>query len=101
MVLGGGRYDNLLAEFGRDAAAVGFAVALDPLAEALLEAGNCGRAAPTQVLVFAEDGREAQAISKAAQLRQEGKVCLIATCSTAEEASNFAKEKEIGEVVVV
>jgi len=33
-VLAGGRYDNLLAEFGRDAAAVGFAVEVDALVEA-------------------------------------------------------------------
>jgi len=30
-VLAGGRYDNLLAEFGRDAAAVGFAIEVDAL----------------------------------------------------------------------
>lgn len=31
-VLAGGRYDNLMAEFGRDAAAVGFAIEVDALA---------------------------------------------------------------------
>ncbi|MCL2530623.1 MAG: ATP phosphoribosyltransferase regulatory subunit [Oscillospiraceae bacterium] len=33
-VLAGGRYDNLMAEFGRDAAAVGFAIEVDALVEA-------------------------------------------------------------------
>ncbi|MCL2195047.1 MAG: ATP phosphoribosyltransferase regulatory subunit, partial [Oscillospiraceae bacterium] len=33
-VLAGGRYDNLMAEFGRNAAAVGFAIEVDALAQA-------------------------------------------------------------------
>ena len=99
-VLAGGRYDGLLAEFGRDAAAVGFAMALDPLAEALLEKGHCAKAAPAQVLLFAENGREAEAIRRAAELRQAGRVCLIATCDTLEEAANFAKKHGIDEVIV-
>ncbi|MCL2446145.1 MAG: ATP phosphoribosyltransferase regulatory subunit [Oscillospiraceae bacterium] len=33
-VLAGGRYDNLMAEFGRDAAAVGFAIEVDALVNA-------------------------------------------------------------------
>jgi ATP phosphoribosyltransferase regulatory subunit len=99
-VLSGGRYDDLLAEFGRPAAAVGFVVMLDPLAEALLVEGKCPAAPAIEALIFADTGREAEAVRRAAELRGEGKACLIATCDTLEEAQTFAQGRGIPEVIV-
>jgi len=100
-VLSGGRYDNLLADFGRDAAAVGFAVQLDPLAEALLEEGKCPEKPAVQALIFAEKDHEAAAILEMRNMHQQGKSCMIAPCETHEDALNFAKERGIAEVIVM
>ena len=99
-VLAGGRYDSLLGEFGRPAAAVGFVVQLDPLAEARLIAGDVPAAPAAEVLIFAETGREAAALRCAEQLRAEGRVCVVASCDSLEEARAFAEERGIGEVIV-
>jgi len=99
-VLAGGRYDNLLGEFGRPAAAVGFVVQLDPLAEARLVAGDVPAIPAAETLVFAEAGREAEAVRCATQLRAEGRVCVVATCDTLEEARAFAEERGIMDVIV-
>ena len=100
-VLAGGRYDNLLGELGRPAAAVGFVVQLDALAEALLVAGNCPAAPAVEALVFAEAGREAEAVRRAAELRAEGRACVIAACETLEEAKALADARGIADVIAV
>jgi ATP phosphoribosyltransferase regulatory subunit len=69
----GGRYDALLAQFGRDEPAVGFSLSLDWLAGALatrgLDAGR--RRAPERVRLAA--GRDlAELFSEAVRLRVEG-----------------------------
>lgn len=99
-VLSGGRYDALLAEFGRPAAAVGFAIEMDPLAEALLENGQLAdSAAAPQALVFGEEGFEAKALAHAQQLRRQGTNCLYSAAASYEEAVNFAKSHNIPQVI--
>ncbi|MCR4651761.1 MAG: ATP phosphoribosyltransferase regulatory subunit [Lachnospiraceae bacterium] len=41
-ILKGGRYDNLLAKFGKDSAAIGFVILIDDLLQALKNADNAG-----------------------------------------------------------
>jgi len=96
-VLSGGRYDALLAEFGRPAAAVGFAIETDALAEALLESGKVEGPPKPEALYFGEDGYEAAALSKARQ----GTGRLYSAARSLEEAVNFAKERGIPRVIVV
>ena len=100
-VLSGGRYDGLLAEFGRPAAAVGFAVALDALAEALLEDGSLETAPGPEVLLFGEAGFEAQALKFSNELRKTGRRVTYSVSETLEEAVNFAKEHAIPRVIVI
>ncbi len=68
-VVSGGRYDNLLTQFGRPAPATGFALKTTRLLE-LIEARANDE--PSRILVvFDEPGREA-ALAKAQELRLEG-----------------------------
>lgn len=77
-IVAGGRYDKLLGQFGKDAAAVGFAVYVDSLLFALngqrVEL-DCNY--DFEVIVYEEQMRS-EALSKAIELREQGtKVELI------------------------
>jgi len=100
-VLSGGRYDGLLAEFGRPAAAVGFAIETDALAEALLESGRVEGLPAAESLVFGEAGYEAAALARAQSLRAQGVKCLCSAAGSLDEAVNFAKDRGIPRVIVV
>lgn len=71
-VMGGGRYDNLLANFGGDAPATGFALEMDRLLAALERQGRLGAETNLNLLVECPPGREVEAMARARQLRQEG-----------------------------
>ncbi|MFZ5816014.1 MAG: ATP phosphoribosyltransferase regulatory subunit [Bacillota bacterium] len=71
-VVGGGRYDNLLADFGGDAPSTGFALEMDRLLAALERQGRQGEEAGLDVLVECPPGREVEAMARARQLRQQG-----------------------------
>ncbi|MCL2300818.1 MAG: ATP phosphoribosyltransferase regulatory subunit [Firmicutes bacterium] len=100
-VLSGGRYDGLLAEFGRPAAAVGFAISTDALAAALLESGRVEAPPMAEVLVFGAAGFEAAALARAKKLRAAGTRCLCSAAGTLEESAAFAKERGIPGVIVI
>lgn len=69
---GGGRYDNLLSEFGRRSPAAGFALDLDCLRVALIEQGQVNPRPREKYLVYSK--RPEQALAKAAKLRAAGKI---------------------------
>jgi len=100
-VLSGGRYDGLLAEFGRPAAAVGFGIELDFLAKAMLEGGRVEPQSAPEVLVFGGAGYEAAALTRAKLMRAEGITCLCSAAQSLEESVNFAREHAIPRVVVI
>ena len=99
--LSGGRYDGLLAEFGRPAAAVGFAIETDSLAGALLESGRVKTPVVPELLVFGEAGFEAAALARAQAMRAEGTSCICSAADSLEESVNFAKMHGIPRVVVI
>ena len=73
-VIKGGRYDNLLAEFGKDTAAVGFCIRIDQLMSTLYRQGvevSVDKGG-NSLIVFENDSRD-KAYEKAAALRKEGK----------------------------
>ncbi len=65
----GGRYDNLLAKFGWNAPATGFAIRMDRLVEAV---GSVDENNETQCILFSSERRN-DAISTARALRAQGK----------------------------
>lgn len=99
-VLSGGRYDSLLAEFGRELPATGFAVNVDCLAKALLGSSQIADPRP-DTLVFGREGHEIGALIYANQLIEDGHICETSTADTLEEALAYAAEKQIRRVVAV
>lgn len=80
-VVSGGRYDNLLAQFGRPAAATGFALKTTRILELL---GDTEESADERTLIVYDAAGRAEALAKAQQLRSEG-ASVIAERVTAAE----------------
>lgn len=99
-VLSGGRYDKLIADFGYDVPATGFAVNVDAVTQVELKHKPV-KAAPVEVIVFAEKGFEMEALAKADELRKDGKKVEISLFDTIEETVKYAGEKNIAEVLTV
>lgn len=99
-VLSGGRYDKLIADFGYDVPATGFAVNVDAVTQVELKHKPV-KAAPVEVIVFAERGFEMEALAKADELRKDGKKVEISLFDTIEETVKYAGEKDIAEVLTV
>ena len=73
-ILSGGRYDNLLAEFGYDVPATGFAVNIDAVTKVLSKRQDApsGTLPPSNVLIWAAEGCEAAAVEAATTCAQRG-----------------------------
>lgn len=71
-VLRGGRYDDLVARYGRAARATGFAIDVEAVAQAEKARGVAAPEATPGVLVVAPQGQEARAHAVARGLRQAG-----------------------------
>jgi ATP phosphoribosyltransferase regulatory subunit len=72
-VLGGGRYDRLLTDFGGDAPATGFAIDAERLLAALERQGRLNGEEGPDVLIACRPGEEAAAIRHASELRARGR----------------------------
>ena len=70
--MGGGRYDNLVAEFGRPLAATGFALEVDRLLMAQEQQGVPTGEAGLDAVIASLPGQEAKAMAWAARLRAQG-----------------------------
>jgi ATP phosphoribosyltransferase regulatory subunit len=96
-LLDGGRYDNLVKQYGQDLPAVGFALKLDNLATILN-----GNTKPTSdvLIAYTKDGREA-ALKKAAYLRADG--VRVENCLVVGEPREFyvaeAKKRGISQLM--
>ncbi|MCC8022736.1 MAG: ATP phosphoribosyltransferase regulatory subunit [Clostridiales bacterium] len=101
MVLSGGRYDNLIGEFGEPAPAIGFGADVSALAEAMYQRGEVRRRASVERLVFAEDGFEVQAICHARDLRGLNISNEVFVGETLEEAKAYARRQGIAAIDVM
>lgn len=73
-VVKGGRYDHLLAHFGKKAPAIGFAVVIDAIMSALSRQNLKTRyPAPNLICTLYEQEQKELAISLSKKYRQEGK----------------------------
>ncbi len=99
-VLSGGRYDKLLSEFGYDIPAIGMAVNVDAVASVAAKFYKPQLATP-DVLVAAAEGFEAQAVAVAEKLRNEDKIVEHALFSDLELVHEYAKDKNIGKIIIV
>ncbi|MBR8661438.1 ATP phosphoribosyltransferase regulatory subunit [Brevibacillus aydinogluensis] len=94
-LVGGGRYDRLLAQFGRPAPATGFAIKMDRLMQVTSLAPS-----PEQppVLLCYTEGQRKDGLAEAQRLRQEGRVVVTRLVRDQAEAA-LCREQADGEFI--
>lgn len=100
-VLKGGRYDNLVGEFGRQCNAVGFGVNVDSAAKHMIICGNSKKAETSQVLVFGKAGHEIDAMRYVLDLQNKGIRAENSLFDSREESEEYAKKHGIKELAVI
>lgn len=70
-IIKGGRYDGLLAHFGKEAPAVGFVAVVDQLQTALARQKISQQLAGSHCMIIYERAKQAEAITKAQELREK------------------------------
>lgn len=88
-VLTGGRYDKLLSQFGKDAPAIGFAIYIDDLMQALKREGISGYTYEIKDVILYEKSHRVEAIKNANLMRSKGKKVLLVRYETSEELEKF------------
>ena len=71
-IVTGGRYDNLLEQFGKPAAAVGFGINIETLMQALMSQGIPVPGRTPGTLILSAPDRFAEALARAKELRSRG-----------------------------
>jgi ATP phosphoribosyltransferase regulatory subunit len=99
-VLSGGRYNHLMAEFGYDAPATGFAVNIDAAAKVIRRNGGC-ELKSADAVVFAESGFEMAGLKYINELNSKGLTAENSVFDTLEETKKYAAEKNIAKVICV
>lgn len=100
-VLTGGRYDKLLADFGVDTPATGFAVNVNAAAKIVMQKAERPLAKVPDVLVFAEEEQMTEGLVHCRKLIAEGLSVDFADVRTAEEARSYARERGIARLDLV
>ncbi len=100
-VISGGRYDELLSVFDAPMGAAGFAVDTDAITIKHLTDAEVSYSDNPDVLVFAEDGHEIEAINLVSELNSQGKKAQFSVLPTLEETQEFAQKRGIAEVKTV
>ncbi len=95
-LLGGGRYDGLLARFGQEAPATGFALSL----ERMLEAATVREAGRSTVLMRYAPGAYRRAVRAAKALRDVGLAVVVVPAGAADGVANPACTVTIGDDAV-
>ncbi len=99
---GGGRYDNMLQDFGAARAATGFALGIERILDARKFQGVAGDSSTRKIYVAFAESCEVAAIKKAGELRAAGAVVeLSLTPQTRTDAENFCAAKNCTELIYV
>lgn len=88
-VIKGGRYDNLLREFGKSATAIGFAIVVDQLLSTLSRQGIQSAEEKETFLVLYKDNEKELAYKKAGEYREHGKRIILMHISEQETIADF------------
>lgn len=99
-ILSGGRYDNLLKEFGRDLSAIGFGVNVDAVLKVLLKNQECVKSSP-QIIVFAEKEFEIEALEYVDKLAQLKIIAEYSLKDNLQDSIDYAKEKGVERLDIV
>lgn len=90
-IVKGGRYDSLLASFGKDAPAIGFAIVVDQLLAAIQRQKITLTAPDYNVLLVFEEKRIAEAVKKAEELRGQGFHVAMIPMNTAHDKAYYTE----------
>ncbi len=98
-ILDGGRYDNLISEFGMDTPAVGFAIRINDVLTAL-EAQNISieKEKADTLLIYTEQGRST-ALKTAEELRNTGLFIENGFIQNIDSAKEYCKNKGLGGIL--
>ena len=101
-IVKGGRYDNLLKRFGKDAPAIGFVVVIDDLMTALYSQKIAVSVSESNALIVYEKENFAQALEKAIELRENGLyVELVPKNKPQEKYMSFARHNRYSKIFFV
>ena len=90
--MSGGRYDNLLTQFGRPAPATGFALKTTRLMDALRL--NEAHQASLPVLIQYDEWRRAEAFQEAARLRAQGERVITRRVNEEEQLEEVERRQD-------
>ncbi len=96
-VIKGGRYDNLLAHFGKEAPAVGFVAVIDQLMNALARQKIAQPLPSNHCMIIYSQEKQEEAIRKASELRGRGidvELVRVTERRTREDCRNYAKASD-------
>ena len=91
---GGGRYDRMLADFGADCPATGFALGVERILLAVEQAGLLRSALKKEVYVAYAPGQEAAAIRAAQEERRAGRVTELSPAPQEEQAAKESQKSK-------
>lgn len=100
-VLRGGRYDNLIGEFGKPYPAIGFGINCDLIAQYLLKNNMVNESKISDCVVFGEEGCEVKAVAYAQNLVRNGLTAENSLFNTIEQTKEYAASKGISKVFYV
>ncbi len=92
-ILSGGRYDNLIGEFGDNQEATGFAIYVDSIIKALENNGQIAENKLRKVLIYYKNEEFKRAYDKALELRKNGIVAELSFFDDEKEAERYSDEK--------
>lgn len=99
-VLSGGRYNNLIAEFGYDVPATGFAVNVDAVSDIINKDIKCNSKPSVDIIVFCKQEDVMDALVYAKKIREQGSIVEFSTFDTLEETKEYAKRSGNPKIVV-
>ncbi len=99
-IASGGRYNNLVSQFGLDVPAIGMSITLDYLMIALDRQGLLPKTVKEVYMVAFSEGSESDAISYAKKLRHQGKAVSLSCVSDMEQVKEnlISVSEEVVEV---
>lgn len=100
-ILSGGRYDNLISEFGLDLPAAGFGINIDAVLISLVGSKSEKKNKQNKTLLFSEIGFEMKGLLRQQQLINQGETVEYCTFETIEKAIEYAKSNEFSELEIV
>ncbi len=100
-VLTGGRYDKLLVDFGVDTPAIGFAVNISSVADALIRKSGESLVKPADILVHSDCNNIVKAVRHCNKLISDGLKAEYSALETIEEAREYAASRGIKELCVI